>query len=329
MNKVKVAVIDTGVDIYDAEIQEYIQFEKELQIDKHFARHYRLMHDYHGHGTMCIKTILSHCNALEIYPIKIFDRDGKTNSMYLVKALENLLFSDIHIINISASTNNNMVENELKEICQKIYDKGKIMVCAHHNFKDQSDSMPTKFASVIGVQGDERIYQDKDFFYDQFRKIQMHANSKETFVKLKGKVTHFGKNSRAAAVVSGIIAKILRENIKITFSELEEILTQNSCKSIQMPLIEKYTAAKKKLKIAKNLIRIVNENFSKQPLSLDCIEKYSFFNGFTGIGRHNAYDFLVKINEAFGVDIDYRDIFLDELKNIDYIVDKVHKEMTL
>ncbi|MEG2984849.1 MAG: S8 family serine peptidase, partial [Peptostreptococcaceae bacterium] len=103
------------------------------------------IYDLQGHGTLCAKTIIEICQNVEIYPIKIFDEDGRTNSLNLVKALKNLINADIDLINISASTLSSIYKEELKHICDKLHKNGKIIICSHHNKAKGIESYPTSF----------------------------------------------------------------------------------------------------------------------------------------------------------------------------------------
>ena len=108
MKNIKIAVIDTGIDINDNDIKN-IKFNKSIQLNQ--ISEYKDLDDIHGHGTYCVKTILTMCDDtsnIEIYPVKLFDNRGSTSNENLVKSLGNILNSDIDIINISASTMNDI-----------------------------------------------------------------------------------------------------------------------------------------------------------------------------------------------------------------------------
>ncbi len=118
--------------------------------------------------------------------------------------------SDIQIINISAASINSMYEKELEKVCNILNSQGRFIICSKHNKYEDKESIPTIFESVIGVVGNENIYKNNQYIYEPENKIQMYANSKDNFIKFKDKVTHFGKNSKACAVATGIVANILK-----------------------------------------------------------------------------------------------------------------------
>lgn len=327
--KIKIAVIDTGVDMYDKEISNNLKFDRKLQVE-HFEEKYKNIDDVNGHGTLCSKTILSICKDTLIYPVKIFDDCGKTSSWNLVEALERILHTDINIINISASTTNCPCEKELEEICKKIYEEGKIIICSHHNDKNSNSSIPTKFKTVLGVKGIDEIFEDTDYFYNPQNEVQIYGNSKDKFLKFKDDVTHFGKNSRAAAVFSGIVANLIKENGYGT-DKIENQIIKNSMNKKG----ENYKQSKnmyydeEKTQIAIRLVTLINNEFAVRKIDLNFLKEYSLLNNFTWIGRHNAYEFLLKINEEFKINIDYRNIFIYDLDYLSNIVNIIQKNLKI
>lgn len=326
MDKIKIAVIDTGVDISDDEIKSNIRFDKKLQIED-FEKKYITIDDVNSHGTFCTKTILSICNDALIYPIKIFDDYGKTSSWNLVEALQKILHTDINIINISASTTNCPCEKELEEICKKLYKEGKIIICSHHNDGNSNSSIPTKFKTVLGVKGINEVFEDMDYIYNPYNEVQIYGNSKDKFLNFKDNITHFGRNSRAAAVFSGIVANLIKENGYKT-DKIENLITKNSIDSKYLYNPKKTKDIyydEEKIQIAKRLVSLINDKFGVRKIDLDFLKEYSLLNTFTNIGKHNAYEFLLKINEEFKINIDYRKVFIYDLDYLNNIVQIIQK----
>lgn len=326
MKKIKIAIIDTGIDIYDSSLKIFFKYNNDFQImNKNLISD---IYDLHGHGTLCAKTIIEICQNVEIYPIKIFDKEGGTNSLNLVKALGNLINADIDLINISASTLNSVYKEELKYICDKLHKSEKIIICSHHNKAKGSESYPTFFKSVIGVKGKREICRDEDYIYKENEDIQMYTNSKERFFEFNNKVTHFGKNSRAASIATGIIADIYTRFGKLKFEDLENVLIEESkirtyYKKYRFLHKNGYKSDINKQKIAEKIIDLINQKFSNNNVNLDFVEKHSLFNNFTQIGNHNAYEFLRAINDEFNISVDYRNIFLYELDNLYLLINLI------
>ncbi|MGL5642077.1 MAG: S8 family serine peptidase, partial [Paraclostridium sp.] len=250
-------------------------------------------------------------------------------SWNLVEALEKILYTDINIINISASTTNCPCEKELEEICKKLYKEGKVIVCSHHNDKNYKFSIPTKFKTVLGVNGSNEVFEDMDYIYNPHNEVQIYGNSKDKFLNFKGDITHFGRNSRAAAVFSGIVANLIKENGYKT-DKIENLIMKNSIDSKCLYNVKKKKSIhydEEKTQIAKRLVTLINDKFGVKKIDLDFLKQYSLLNTFTDIGRHNAYEFLLKINEEFGVNIDYRKVFIYDLDYLNNIVQIIQENL--
>lgn len=328
MNKVKIAVLDTGLDINDDDINGNYVYNSYFQLENLSGEE---INDLNGHGTFVSKTILNISDNVQIYPINIFNDSGKTSSLNLVNTLKKLAVSDIQIINISAASVNSIYEKELNNICNILNSQGRFIICSKHNSYKDKESIPAIFESVIGVVGNENIYKNNQYMYKQKNKIQMYANSKDNFIKFKDKVTHFGKNSKACAVATGIIANILKKNPDIKFNELEEILIQRSKNKEDLKkeifCISSYKSNLIRLEIAKQIINVINRDFSKRKIDFEFVNEYSLFNNFTGIGDYNAYDFFTTLNKEFNINIDYKRVYLYQLEDLDRAVDLIYESL--
>lgn len=316
MNNIKIAVLDTGLDMEDNEIKEFCTFNKDIQLEiPNINTQY--MSDSNGHGTLVSKTIVNVCNNVEIFPVKIFNKSGRTSSDNTIVALNKILYSDIKLINISASTFDYTYENEFKDICNRLKESKKIVICSKHNNTKLGDSIPTVFESVIGVEGHRGIYEDSKYLYKDNKKVQMNTNSKESFIKFKNKVTYFGKNSKSCAVATGIIANLIKSEPDIGISELEKILVNNSCSEKDLEFKPAINLSDTSFSDIKNdILNIINTNFSIKKVTLNLIENYGLMNKITNIDKDNAYYLLESINKHFNIKICYKDIYLYQLADI-------------
>ncbi|MFA4007055.1 S8 family serine peptidase [Clostridioides difficile] len=62
MEKIKVAVVDTGIDVNDDSIKKYIKFNKNIQLEE--VVEYKDLDDTHGHGTLCSKQFYQYVEIL-------------------------------------------------------------------------------------------------------------------------------------------------------------------------------------------------------------------------------------------------------------------------
>src|SRR5690606_30239941 len=104
--------------------------------------------DENGHGTSCASTIKKEFNDIGIFVVKILGRDGRTSSQIFEESLKYLLNIDIRLINLSLSVITNEMIQDLYEICDELYQQGKIIVCSLANGFEES--YPAVFNNVIG-----------------------------------------------------------------------------------------------------------------------------------------------------------------------------------
>ncbi|ENY8743656.1 S8 family peptidase [Clostridioides difficile] len=222
-NKVKVAVLDTGID------KEHDYLKDNLVGGIAFE----CMHDYifisdkfddeDGHGTACASIIKKEYEDVELFVIKILRKDGITNIKVLEEALRYLLDTNIRLINLSLSVIGVESVKGLFEVCYELFRKGKIIVCSLAN--DFDLSYPAMFNNVIGVRG-FTLDGDDSFWYNKKYDVQcvMDSNSYiscdiNNSYRLPPKC-----NSYLSAKLTGKIAKILSEKPGITISDLNDKL---------------------------------------------------------------------------------------------------------
>ena len=152
-NKVKVAIIDSGVDMSDEIVVEervnLIPEEKDIS---------PLYEDTTGHGTSVAGIIAAQDNGkgitginpnVELYSVKVLD---KYNTAPLSRVLEGIYWAiehDMDIINMSFGTN---VYSEILEAAiQDASDAGILMIAASGNTGEESIDYPAAFEEVISV----------------------------------------------------------------------------------------------------------------------------------------------------------------------------------
>ncbi|MBS1279588.1 S8 family serine peptidase [Clostridioides difficile] len=221
--KIKIAVIDTGVDINHEYLKDVIGGGISFEYDEKYIFTSDNYCDYNGHGTACVSTIKNEFRNLEFFIVKIMDEYGKTNIQILEEALKYLLNTDISIINLSLSVMNSNEVDDLYKICEELHKKGKIIVSSVAN--GYEETYPAIFDNVIGVKG--FILEDENtYWFNKNEKVQCIADDNPYLrCHINNSYKLFGKcNSQAAAKVTGIIANILSENPNIKFEELNEKL---------------------------------------------------------------------------------------------------------
>ena len=224
-NKVKVVIIDTGVN--DRSIKgvcfslnrEHVVLSSEIEDDI-------------GHGTGIFNIIKNHCAASDIYAIKLCgENNQKPDIKLLFHALEYIYSNvDCHIINISLSIAYCDYErylDKLELICKKLYEKNVIIVSAFDNYG--SISYPAAFPDVLGIVSGEYCSKTTQIEYVQDEnKIINYAGfgKSQSVVGKDGKYYSSEGNSLACAHISGILASKYVLDRKYNMNNISQLLNE-------------------------------------------------------------------------------------------------------
>ncbi|GFI23906.1 minor extracellular protease Epr [Lachnospiraceae bacterium] len=326
----KIAIIDSGVEkkyknnesIVGGCTFKYVQnnivFIKDEYIDEN------------GHGTNTFQ-ILQHYGDEKntYYIVKILDKNNETSIEILIQALKYLMQSDIDIIHLSLAIveENFLGMMELKQICNNIFKKNKLLICAQKN-KTNIPSYPAAFESVIGVNS---IYTNSydDIWYNSFQTIQCYANAVAKLVEgLDGKYVFFGGTSKSAAVVTGMVSKSMeieknydvqdilyrlavrhKWDIDSDVDSSKEFRNYNYERSIR----QKYSSE------AYSLVNRVLCEFLNKEAQIDCFKPLSEQNIF--LDGEKCYTFLKALEKEFSVEIDLANIFYTSVYSFNSIID--------
>ncbi|MBN2617911.1 MAG: DUF1611 domain-containing protein, partial [Spirochaetales bacterium] len=215
MNKVKVAIIDSGVN------QRHVKLKndniKGFSINRFEIR--ADFQDYIGHGTAIYNIIRENLECVEITNIRI---DSLLTGMLedeLVFTLQYIYDNlDINVINISMGLNVLGKNNHLEEICERLRSKNIIIVAAFDN--DGSISYPAHFESVIGVTDGKYCRGKSDFEYVESKHINICAKgSVQRVAWLEPEYLMIGGNSFACAHVTNQVIKFMEKGI-LLFSDI-------------------------------------------------------------------------------------------------------------
>lgn len=150
MRKNRIVVVDSGINT-DTEAGKCVKTAYTIKKNPNTMEWESVLEDSFdtfGHGTAVSNIIYSVNPDIELISVKI--GDGEVGENGLVYALT-YIFENIQtdIINISAGITYIYDCKELSDICQKLYNKGVIIISAFDN--DGAISFPAAFDTVIGV----------------------------------------------------------------------------------------------------------------------------------------------------------------------------------
>lgn len=190
----KIAILDSGID-QDKVVRNRINYIEGENWE-----------DNLGHGTLCYNVITNINKDAEIDIYKVLDKNGKSNSKVVCQALDDLIGSDVDIVNMSFSlTGEGKHIQELRRKCLKLKQENKLLICSEQN-NVATKSYPADWQEVMGVRGINLEEEDKVLLHDKSNSI-FFASGIPVFSKIaKNGMCVFMGNSKATALTTGIMS---------------------------------------------------------------------------------------------------------------------------
>lgn len=335
--KIKVAIIDTGIDKNHEFLKDSIFGGYSLKFEGGNIVRESSYDDENGHGTACASIILNECSNVEFLIIKIMNKDGKSNVLLVENALENLLGTDIYIINMSFSVNEN-IDSNLHDICSKLVKEGKILVASLDN--NICDSFPAYFDNVIGVRG--HILESKNaIWFNKDKKIQCIIDN-NPFISCSINNTYKmwpQSNSFATAKLSGLICKMVEDNCNsiddLNYYCICNLLEKRAIRSIWGDNDLRY----RKRCPQKNDWYLGNDNYlikeiysflkekGKMLKEIENICDYELLTLDGELSFDNSYEFIKSICNKLNININYMNIDKYDLLSIGTLVKFIERNL--
>lgn len=225
--KIKIAVIDTGIDTTNPMFQKNILIPNEFKnisdfmginlVNKDF-----FPKDYDGHGSHIAGIILSIAPTAEILPINYYHKKDNTyhnNAINMAKAIILAVKANVDIINISGGGEAYIFEEE--EAIKLARKKGIIVVAAAGNdqkqlqFFQQYYPASLNLDNVISVMSNDR--DNKKSYFSNYGNDHISARG-ENVLSNSGKegicFTSMSGTSQSTAIVSGALAAVMASSSK-------------------------------------------------------------------------------------------------------------------
>jgi len=204
---VRVAILDTGVEADHPALEGSVKTCHDV-----VARGSRLVvqeaetGDPVGHGTACAGIIHDLAPEAELHSVRVIGSNASGTVDQLVMGLRWAIEQKFEVINLSLGTVQRRMEQQLRELVDRAYFEGLILVGAASN--QNQTSYPSDLAALIGV--DNESFKDPlAFQYRLGRPVEVVAHG--VYVNAPapgGKFRLFTGTSFACPHVTGLVARL-------------------------------------------------------------------------------------------------------------------------
>lgn len=215
MNKFKIAVIDTALDI-DKLLDD---IRGKVEIIDYFERDTNAVH-----SALVINTLLKYTDASfieKIYLYNVFNKENRGSGISTVNALEDILQkNDVDFLLMSITLSNEERYKYCESLCEKIVSAGTTIVASDSNRFMESRCYPFSFECVYGVSRGEFL-ESPFFCVDDIKKKHIFGDSVAEFVHYgENDYMLFGGNSKA---VPKFLAEIINAMSKKSHFNRENV----------------------------------------------------------------------------------------------------------
>jgi subtilisin len=178
--------------------------------------------DSSGHGTACAGIVRALAPGCELGSVRVLGADLGGTGAALVAGLEWAIDAGYDVINLSLSTRRRAFVEELRELADRAYFRGALLVCSAHNLP--VESFPWRFASVVSVAAHDGA-DELEVHYNPRPPVEFYARGVDVHVAWQGggSIRATG-NSFAAPHVTGICARILGAHPTLTPFQVKSLL---------------------------------------------------------------------------------------------------------
>ena len=225
---VKVAVIDTGVDMNHPDLKSKIKGTINI-----FDKTTRDITDVYGHGSHIAGLIAGELTGVapnaNLYIANVLNDKGLGRVVDILDGVTYAINKNVDILCMSLGVNRRLPQI-LEERIKKAVKKGIIVVCATGNNGKQGVAYPASYDFVIGVGGVNQNLERADFSNYGFD-MDIVAPSVDILSTWKdGKYAYMSGTSTASPLVAGGIALIKsyyrKQGIEITFNQIKEMIAK-------------------------------------------------------------------------------------------------------
>ncbi|MCC3374981.1 S8 family peptidase [Cohnella sp. REN36] len=228
--RVKIGVIDTGVDFQHPDLRHAL--ERGINL----LQRTMLPHDDNGHGTHIagsiaaanpIRGMIGVAPRSSIYPVKAFDHNGTAFVSDIILGIEWCVRNRIDIVNMSFGMRTR--SKALLSAVNNAYRSGVLIVASSGNDGKRGEiDFPARFANTVSVGALNRQGRIAKFT-NRSAMVDIYAPGEQIeSAWLRGRRRIMSGTSMATSHVTGAIALLLAEKPELTPGEIKDILKASS-----------------------------------------------------------------------------------------------------
>jgi len=323
LDKIKIAVIDSGIDkALKSGITEIRNYTGENEFD------------LNGHGTSVFNYITGYCQNIDVIICKVLNSSGKSESSPLIAALTDLLDTNVNIICMPlsfAGFENEYTINIIHKLLEELNKKGVIIVCSYKN--GSKNSFPACDQYVVGVYGG--YLDNNSVFWYKNRKMVTNIYP-ECIRTLNNKRCFFSGNSKACALATVIVIEIAQKINNSSYINIYDKLSSDARqvewdynqvdrsleKIFYYSGINRYKVVYEKSLIIKKIIINILKNYVKDEFLVKTDRTFDddYYNLV-----NNMDEFINLISKKLSIKISDKDIFPYDFINLDYLINAVSR----
>lgn len=216
--KVRVVVIDSGIDVNQYDLKQYVKESIGIKINSKGCFERQLSPRVeHPHGTVITAIIKQMCDSVEFYSVNILDRNLHSNGKVLIKSLKEAIKYKPHIVHLSLGTTSLRYWLSIRRCVRKLTNNNIIVIAASNN--EGTRSYPAYLNKVVGVKGKHFNKCDSFYFKDGFFYAPLTLNYK--LLQNNQEYRSVSGNSISAAYITGHFCRII---LKCNFSTYHDVI---------------------------------------------------------------------------------------------------------
>lgn len=231
LEKLEIAVLDSGVDASHPELADHISAcyaietkdDKPVVVETHAGEN----NDLFGHGTGVASIITRIAPNAKIVDIRVLGSDNRGSGAALVEGLRLAISRKSRLVNMSLASSSAFAQT-LFSLCERAYYQNQIIVAAKKNMPLADMGFPAEFSNCISVDNTEYPWPFV-YSYQPDQLIEFAADGEQVVCAAAGGgYTAMTGTSFATPTICGICALILGAYPALRPFELKTILKAHS-----------------------------------------------------------------------------------------------------